>query len=41
MLVRWVNESDLPAWYALATEVSRIFQHPSDMGVDLEFILYA
>ena len=36
MLIRWVNENDLPAWYALATEVSAIFQHPADMGTELK-----
>jgi len=36
MLIRWATESDLPAWYALATEVSSIFQHPADMGAELE-----
>ena len=41
MLIRWANENDLPAWYALATEVSPIFQHPADMGKDPEFISYA
>jgi len=34
MLVRWATESDLPAWYTLATEVSEIFQHPADMGAE-------
>ena len=24
MIIRWVTEKDLPAWYALATEVSPI-----------------
>jgi len=38
MLIRWANENDLPAWYALATEVSPIFQHPADMGTDPEFV---
>jgi diadenosine tetraphosphate (Ap4A) HIT family hydrolase/ribosomal protein S18 acetylase RimI-like enzyme len=36
MLIRWATENDLPAWYALATEVSSIFQHPDDMGKELE-----
>ncbi|MCL2404576.1 MAG: GNAT family N-acetyltransferase [Defluviitaleaceae bacterium] len=27
MLIKWATENDLPAWYALATEVSHIFQH--------------
>jgi len=36
MLIRWATKDDLPAWYALATEVSEIFQHPSDMGAELE-----
>ena len=36
MLIRWATESDLPAWYALATEVSEIFQHPADMGAELK-----
>ena len=37
MLIRWANESDLPAWYVLATEVSAIFQRPADMGAELKF----
>jgi diadenosine tetraphosphate (Ap4A) HIT family hydrolase/ribosomal protein S18 acetylase RimI-like enzyme len=41
MLIRWTNENDLSAWYKLATEVSPIFRHPADMGVDPEFISYA
>ena len=41
MLIRWANETDLPAWRALATEVSPIFRHPDDMGTDPEFISYA
>jgi len=41
MLIGLANESDLPAWYALATEVSRLFEHPADMGADPEFISYA
>ncbi|MDR1688967.1 MAG: GNAT family N-acetyltransferase [Clostridiales bacterium] len=40
MLIRWATESDLPAWYALATEVSAIFQHTEDMGADPDFIAY-
>ena len=36
MLIRWATENDLPAWYALATEVSPIFQHPADMGAELK-----
>ena len=40
MLIRWANESDFPAWYALATEVSAIFEHPADMGADPEFMAY-
>jgi len=36
VLVRWANENDLPAWYALATEVSDIFLHPVDLGAELE-----
>ena len=36
MLIRWATENDLPAWYMLATEVSEIFQHPADMGAELE-----
>ena len=36
MLIRWATETDLPSWYALATEVSDIFQHPADMGAELE-----
>jgi len=41
LLIRWVTENDLPAWCALATEVSPIFRHPADMGTDLEFIAYS
>jgi len=41
MLIRWANENDLPAWYALATDMSQVFQHHADMGADLEFISYA
>jgi len=41
MLIRWATENDLPAWCALATEVSPIFRHPADMGADPEFIAYA
>ena len=40
MLIRWVAESNLPVWYGLATEVSQIFRHPADMGVDPYFIYY-
>lgn len=40
MLIRWVNKYDIPAWCALATEVSPIFQHPADMGAAKEFIFY-
>jgi diadenosine tetraphosphate (Ap4A) HIT family hydrolase/ribosomal protein S18 acetylase RimI-like enzyme len=40
MLIRWATESDLPAWYALATEVSPVFQHPADMGAAPEFVTY-
>ena len=36
MLIRWATENDLPAWYTLATEVSKIFQHPVDMGAELK-----
>ena len=36
MLIRWATGNDLPAWYALASEVSAIFQHPADMGLELE-----
>ena len=36
MLIRWATPEDLPAWYALATEVSEIFQHPADMGAELK-----
>ncbi|MCL2121594.1 MAG: GNAT family N-acetyltransferase, partial [Clostridiales bacterium] len=36
MLIRWANENDMPAWYALATEVSSLFQHTADMGVELK-----
>lgn len=41
MLIQWATESDLSAWYALATEVSPIFRHPGDMAADPEFIEYA
>ena len=41
MLIRWATEKDLPAWYALATDISNIFQYPGDMGTDPEFIEYA
>jgi diadenosine tetraphosphate (Ap4A) HIT family hydrolase/ribosomal protein S18 acetylase RimI-like enzyme len=41
MLIRWVNENDISAWCALASEVSSVFQHPADMGTDPEFISYA
>ena len=41
MLIRWATKSDLPVWYALATEVSLIFRHPTDMGQDPEFTSYA
>lgn len=41
MLIRWTAEKDLPAWYALATEVSQIFQHSGNMGTDPEFASYA
>lgn len=41
MLIRWATENDFPAWYALATEVSEIFQHPADMGKAPEFVSYA
>lgn len=40
MLIRWATEKDLPAWHMLATEVSPIFQHPADMGIDPQFISY-
>jgi len=36
MLIRWATESDLPAWYTLAAEVSEVFQHPADMGAELK-----
>ena len=35
MLFRWATDKDLPAWYELATEVSAIFQYPTDMGEEL------
>lgn len=41
MLIRWVNEKDLPSWYALASEVSMLFQHPGDMGTAADFKAYA
>lgn len=34
MLIRWATENDLLAWYTLASEMSEIFQHPNDMGVE-------
>ena len=34
MLIRWATENDLSAWYALATEVSELFQQPN-MGAEL------
>jgi hypothetical protein len=37
MLIRFATEKDLPAWYALATEVSPIFRHPADMGMDGDY----
>lgn len=40
MLIRFASEKDLPAWHALATEVSPIFRHPADMGTDPEFVAY-
>jgi diadenosine tetraphosphate (Ap4A) HIT family hydrolase/GNAT superfamily N-acetyltransferase len=36
MLIRWATENDLHSWYTLATEVSQIFQYPTDMGAELE-----
>ena len=36
MLIRWATENDLSAWYELASEVSIIFQHPADMGLELK-----
>ena len=36
MLIRWATKNDLFAWYALASEVSTIFQHPADMGAELK-----
>ena len=41
MVIRWATEGDLPAWYALATQVSALFQHPADMGADPVFMTYA
>jgi len=41
MLIRFATDHDLPAWYALAAEVSPIFEHPSDLGTDPEFMSYA
>ena len=40
MMIRWATKDDLPAWYELATEVSPIFRHPADMGIDPEFVSY-
>ena len=41
MLIRFVTEKDLTAWYTLATEVSQIFQFSGDMGADPEFTAHA
>lgn len=41
MLIRWAAESDLPAWYALAAELSEVMRHPADMGKDPDFTSYA
>ncbi len=41
MLIRWATKDDLPAWYALATELSTVFRHPGDMGADPDFRAYA
>ena len=41
MLIRCTTENDLPAWYALATEVSAIFGYPADMGAASDFVSYA
>ncbi|MDR1599303.1 MAG: GNAT family N-acetyltransferase [Oscillospiraceae bacterium] len=41
MTIRFAVPSDLPAWFALATEASPIFRHPADMGDDPDFIAYA
>jgi len=36
VLIKWATKNDLPLWYELATEVSQIFQHPTDMGEELK-----
>ncbi|MCL2697906.1 MAG: GNAT family N-acetyltransferase [Oscillospiraceae bacterium] len=41
MLIRWAGEKDLQAWYALATEVSPVFEHLADMGADPQFMAFA
>ena len=41
MLIRWATESDLSAWYSIATELSKVMRHPADMGTDPEFMSYA
>ncbi|MHB1483087.1 MAG: GNAT family N-acetyltransferase [Saccharofermentanales bacterium] len=41
MLIRWATDNDLGKWFILATEMSPIFRHPSDMAKDPEFITYA
>jgi len=40
MLIKWTNENDINSWLELATEVSPVFQHPSDMSKDSEFFIY-
>ena len=40
MLIRMVNENDQYAWLELAAEVSSLFQHPSNMRADPQFIAY-
>ena len=40
MLIRFATAHDIPAWEALATAVSPLFQHPTDLGHDPEFREY-
>ena len=41
MLIRWVRESDLAAWSALADAVSDLFGHHGQMGQDPDFRAFA
>lgn len=40
MLIRWVTEGDLKAWHELAAELSPVFRHSAEKGVNSEFIFY-